>query len=298
MKKNQPKLLILRDPPEGFFSNYFYVLEGIWVAQNLGLEPIVCFPISLCASQRKSGSVIETWSDYFDVKEELGTHHYSEQDSQVHSQFLGLLREFTLERISALANECLPLKQKVKEEFEAERKRSFGVTPGPILGVHFRGGDMYWHPSHPTPPTMTQMIMAMNTALATGYFSSVFVATDSPTFVKRLQKRVKVPVKTIAHSRSLNLGWRSRDSVRNVLLDAHILSRCEGLVHSSSNVSFAARLFRGTPYQHRIQIGLGVNPSSLRIAVLNAIWRMCVPEILRGEKPELIIEGTIRPAGN
>lgn len=284
------KLLIFRDPPEGFFSNYFFVLEGIWKARELGLDPLIGFPVNLRSSRGSDESKVERWSDYFDVDEDFGNNLASRNISRTHRNHLGLLRELSPEELGKLAKELLPLKRSIRQEFDAVCGRILSPKPGTTLGVHYRGGDMYWHPSHPTPPSMSQMIHAVRMALNHSRFSSVFVATDSPAFVRKLQKSIEVPVFTMAHPRSINLGWRSRGLVKSVLLDSYLLSRCDGLVHSGSNVSFGARVFRGAPYQCRIHVTLGVNPSSLRIAITKAIWRICIPERLRKEKPRFVFE--------
>ena len=148
---------------------------------------------------------------------------------------------------------------------------------------------MNWHPLHPTPPTKFQMMKVIKTFLQRSSFDAIFLATDTPEFVKFLRKQSPIPVlnfpQTEKNSQSPKNG---HESVQEVLRDAWALSRCSALVHSNSNVSYAARLFRGSEYDARIKITLGQNPSTISMSMLNFIWRSVIPERIRREK--LVLE--------
>lgn len=292
VRKRPSYLLITRDPPEGFFSNYFFVLEGVIEARRRGLDPVIGFPINIRAASKNSRTELERWSDFFDIDDQTNNDILSVPGLQTHSKFTGMLKDYSLEEVSRLSRNHLPLKASVQKELDSAAERILGsVKDGsPTLGVHFRGGDMYWEPSHPTPPTQRQMIQAVLRALGRAKFRSVFVATDQKSFVRKLRRRVDLPVSTYSHSPSLNWGWRNRGLVKEVLLDAHTLSKCQGLVHSGSSVSVAAQMFRTEPYMLRAHVGLGVNPSSLRAAILKALWRIALPDKLLRESPEVSFE--------
>ncbi len=285
-------LLISRDPPEGFFSNYFFVLEGIIEARRRGLDPIIGFPINIRAASKDRRKKVERWSDFFDIDDQVNNEILSVPGLEIHSKFVGTLKDFSPGEISRLSRNHLPLKASLQEELDSAAERILGNGKGGLLtlGVHFRGGDMYWNPNHPTPPTQSQMIQVVQKVLENSKFGSVFVATDQRSFVRKLRRKVNLPVFTHTHSRLLNWGWRSRGFVKEVLLDAHTLSKCHGLVHTGSGVSVAARMYRTEPYMLRAQVSLGVNPSSLREAILKALWRITLPDKLLKETPEVKFE--------
>jgi hypothetical protein len=156
-----------------------------------------------------------------------------------------------------------------------------------ILGVHFRGKDMYWHP---TPPTQNQMVKLVLQLVNQHSFDGIFVATDTASFVARL--RAKSPLLVMNFSSKDNEPESSGDdlfSVYQVIRDAWALSKCTSLLHSDSNVSSAARLFRGLDYETRIEIKLGSNPPNLALSLARYFWRRVVPDKLRMERLELEI---------
>ena len=287
------QLLITRNPPAGFFSNYFYVLEGILEARKLGLHPVVGFPVNNSKRNTRSLTVSERWSDYFEVTEKDTASARQEAYENLYSHYRGTLFDLSIEEISAFAKREMPLTPKVKKEFALERDLMLGGKSGyRTLGVHFRSGDMQWHPRHPTPPSTRQMIDLVIETLGSFSFDNVFVATDTPKFVRLLRSSVELPVLTIQHRRLVNLGWSNKDSVRNVLLDAYLLAACEGLVHSSSNVSLAARVLRGEKFNPRVEINLGSNPKSLVKSVIRSLIRFATPLRLRRE-PIVVTTETI-----
>jgi hypothetical protein len=164
-----------------------------------------------------------------------------------------------------------------------------------ILGVHFRGKDMYWHPSHPTPPTQNQMVKIVLQLLKQHSFDGIFVGTDTASFVARL--KAKSPLLVMHFSSKDNEPESSVDDyfgVYQVIRDAWALAKCTSLLHSESNVSSAARLFRGVDYEERIEIKLGHNPPTLVLSLALYFWRCMIPDKFRMEKLELEIFRGIR----
>ena len=287
---NSQRMLIRRDSPAGFFSNYFFVLEGIILARKSGLQPVIGFPVNNARRIGRRVTATERWSDFFDVSEVCTPHLEAEPYQKIHSRPLGVIAELSIKEVSDVASRGLAIRQLVRDEFQREKEALFGAPEEMTLGVHFRSGDMNWNPGHPTPPSAKQVIDVVSKFLHYHPFKKIFVATDTPAFARKLRKSVALPVLTFPHRRSLNLGWANTDSVKGVLIDAYLLSKCDGLVHSRSNVSLAARVLRADPFVSRIEIDLGLNPPTLVAALVSAVKRKILPSKLRKEFPVLMTD--------
>jgi hypothetical protein len=266
-------LLIRRERPAGFFSNYFFVLEGIQEAIDRKLQAVIGFPPQHNPKWNAKGR--ESWSDYFYVQDLATTKPPSDSD-QLYSKPSNRLTDFSVGELHSLAEGHMKLKSDVKKEFDSIFTSNIGTNNQEVLGVHFRGRDMYWHPNHPTPLLQRQLVFLVQQVLSEETFTKVFVATDTPGFVRRLRRKVQVPVISTVDL-GLSRNFRKRLPVKRVLLDAYLLSKCAVLVHTQSNVSFAASVLRGSPYKVRYEADLGRNPSSLYGALLRLIKRALTP---------------------
>lgn len=260
-------------------------------ARARGLFGVIGFPVVGGGLRARGSHVLETWSQFFETREDLPTGNQGDPQVNVFKSPQESLKRLTMEQMSELAQKTMPLRKEVRANFARESQSLLGESLGSVtLGIHFRAGDMHWHPGHPTPPSSSLMIGLAQKILEEGRFKQVFVATDSPSFVRKLRKAILFPVFSVSNRRSFNFGWRNRDPIKNVLLDAYILSSCGGLLHSQSNVSLAARVFRGYAFGQRVEVSLGTNPRKLPLSLLTAALRIITPARFRKEKPVVSLE--------
>ena len=276
-------LLIKRERPAGFFSNYFFVLEGMQEAIDRKLQAVIGFPPQHNPKWKVKSR--ESWSDYFCVQE-VATAKPLSDSGQLYSKPSNKLSDFSVAELHSLAEGHMKFRKGVKQEFDSIFTSNIGTNNQEVLGVHFRGGDMYWHPNHPTPLLQRQLVSLVEQVLSEETFTQIFVATDTPRFVHRLRRKVQVPVVSTVDF-LLPRYYGKRLPVKRVLLDAYLLSKCAGLVHTQSNVSFAASVLRGSPYKVRYEADLGRNPSSLYGALLRLIKRALTPKSLSKELPQV-----------
>lgn len=279
------KLLIWRERPAGFFSNYFFVLEGMQEALDRRLQAVIGFPPRHDAIWNMQSRRQERWSDYFHVQEVI-TKRPPTNRNQLFSKSSKILSNLSFADLNTLAEGQMKLKGDIKQEFDSIFNSSISSNTEEVLGVHFRGGDMYWHPDHPTPLLQQQMVFLVEQALSEGPFTQVFVATDTPSFVRKLRRKIQVPVVS-SFDFTLPQSFGRRFPVKRVLLDAYLLSKCAALIHTQSNVSFAASILRGAPYKVRWEANLGRNPASLFGALLSLIKRVVTPKLLSKESPHV-----------
>ena len=275
-------LFISRNRPAGFFSNYFHALSGIMFAHQNGLTPILDFPIAVSLPGRPLGES-GTWSKYFNVTEA------STLDEDVVFEKLCIteapldLEMVPVEDLFTLAGKYLPLTLELRNELDAAFGAIQSRNLGRILGIHYRGTDMNWYPSHPTPLRPNQLVSTILESSILSDFECVYVATDTPAVVRLLKKELQRPVITSQDIDRIGVNPKTVDPIKSVILDAWLLSKCEGLVHSKSNVSWAARVFRGNEYDSRLEVSLGQNPSKLPFSVTKYILRTLTPDFLRRE---------------
>ena len=131
-------------------------------------------------------------------------------------------------------------------------------TRGPVLGVHLRGTDKGKYMStagsgRPIGPEEYEPYVSAFLR-AHGPNATVFVATDSPSYVAKVEQtwpagRVRYRRDVLRHEDNVafaggfgrrRASMRSADNYRKgeeVLLDALLLSRCDFLLHSASGVA-------------------------------------------------------------
>lgn len=141
---------------------------------------------------------------------------------------------------------------------------SFLDERGPALGVHARGTDMRKAKSHLAPPENHQLFRLVDKALERGGFDSIFVASEDErslgAFVRRYGPRIATTDsfrttkrKKLSRMSSNVLEWRYVLGMQ-VIRDAWLLARCQGLVSGSSNVSEHAQVINGNRYAVNYQI--------------------------------------------
>ena len=253
------------------------------LAQKMQLEPVLTFPVSNSRSKNQESSPLG-WSGYFAVADGSELGKIPDHQALPYVETSHELEDHPIGELSKLANTYMPISPKVQSDLDQATNSIKKIHQGRMLGVHYRGTDMFWHPAHPTPLTQGQLITVIKSSKQLRQFDSVYVATDTSGFIRRLKKELNIPIIT-RDSQELGVSdSRISDPIFAVLLDAWILSRCDGLVHTGSNVSWAARVFRGHEFDVRLELSLGHNPSTLPKSLARALWRRTIPDRFRNEQ--------------
>lgn len=161
----------------------------------------------------------------------------------------------------------------LKEELEKLKQQ---VLAGyRVLGVHFRGQEQKTMPFHPLSPTLAQMYSAIDMAISEYGFNRIFVASEDLDYVESVLNRYPDKAITLPHfrTRSPINAYRilPRDKHKyllgkEILFDAFILSACDGLVSSTSNVTEFARAFNNGKYKLDLVIDNGLNAANPNVA--------------------------------
>jgi hypothetical protein len=142
------------------------------------------------------------------------------------------------------------------------------AADGLILGVHFRGQEQKTMPYHPLSPTSQQIFSAIDRALDLFGFERIFLATEDLDYLDMLVSRYGPRVFSLPHFRTrspvnayrINPRPKHRYLLgREILTDTLILSRCDGMVSSTSNVTEIARAINNGRYRLDLVIDNGLN---------------------------------------
>jgi len=266
----------------GFFSNYLYALTHIAYAKDRGWIPVVDMRNyrTLYSERHPVNGSLNDWDHYFlqpvDTRTAYASGRFVLSDgwnrkSEYHpiwetDDLLELIPDRAA-KLRATTADYTRIRPEILAEFEAwERDNLAGKR---VLGAHWRGTDKIVPPPghRPTPP-LAALLDAIREASDRLRPDLIFLASDETGIRERLEEELSMPVVSAAafrlaagDRRGLHLApvRHARPNHRHllgleVLRDAWLLSRCDGLVHGHSNVINAALLFRDHPFEERVLV--------------------------------------------
>jgi len=171
---------------------------------------------------------------------------------------------------------------------KAIEEYSYIFNDSKVLGIHFRGTDMNYTPFHPYGPTTKQMFKYTDQILSKFEIDKIFLATDNKIYLNNFIKRYGIMV---CHTDAFHLDKinaydvNPRENHRyllgfEALREAILLSKCDGLLYSSSNVSGLAALLGNHEFLYFINNG--VNSGHHRIAKHSYNIKKNLPKKLGG----------------
>lgn len=273
MQMNEQATLITRSSRAGFFSDFFWALEGIKIASDNDLFPFVHFGPKDCENPQVCADMNGwSWSDFF----VSGT------------QKLALPRCSALSRIGGTVNpsggtasslEALRQTFQSQSGFNAKTRKILDEhvafsRDSKALGVHFRSGDMRWAPDHPTPPSRKLMIRLIAEELDNDpSYSTLFVASEDKGFVQLASKIFSGLLPVVTSPRFGGSGEFSSRLAREigVLIDSNNLSLCSTIIHSPSNVAAGSQVIGRSRPLLRKEVRLGSNHKRLPISVFKGL---------------------------
>lgn len=269
---SQSSVLVTRESRAGFFSDFFWAMDGIRVAKDSGLEPVVHFGLADCKGQTDCQQLSGwSWADFFVIDGKTpdgidcgalrrigGKEHPSEG------------WQTPIETIRATFRTHCGFNESTKAILDTHRAFPEGER---VLGVHFRAGDMRWAPSHPTPPSKKLMLKLIAKELSKNLgYSSVFVASEDRWFIRSAIRAF--PNLQVVTSPRLKDCERSSKLVKqlSVLVDANNLGFCETVIHSPSNVAAASQVIADSYPNRRLEIRIGTNRPQLPLSLIQGLF--------------------------
>jgi hypothetical protein len=140
-----------------------------------------------------------------------------------------------------------------------------------VLGVHFRGQEQKTMPYHPLSPTTEQLHTAIDFAIKQHGFDRIFAVSEDADNIEAIKACFGSMVITLPHYRThapvnaYRIKPRKMHKYllgREILTDALLLSRCQGLVSGPSTVNEFCRSFNDGQYLIDLVIDNGFNATN------------------------------------
>ncbi len=269
LNKNKKFYIIRRHPSAGLFSNITFILNHLKICEDMNLIPIVDmenYPTiynekNLVKNERNS------WEYYFKK-----FNNYSL--SEIYNSKNVFLSNMKFEKYMALDMTNPVIKNqfkkiKIKDEIikkdEKFYKKNLGFKNNKILGIHLRGSTYKTARGHAFPPTPGIMIEHIESLIKEYKYNKIFIVTEEQDYLNKLLNHFgkkciyynSYRMKTVD---SFNIYPRKKHRYllgQEILIEALILSKCEGLCYIKSNVISAAILIAKKKLKlHEIYLGL------------------------------------------
>ncbi len=276
-KKRGGYYIICRPHPAGFFSDYFYVLGHIALAEKFNLKPFVDmenYPF-LYQDIPPYRGIKNGWEQFFTQNHSIDE-AYSKQFILCEEKYpYSLVPHYSTTNI---LNEGYPTKKQIKNlnyliEKYAPIRREILSDFNDIcevndiencVGVHIRGTDMKHTKGHNRPESLEDNIMRIQKLLDTYKFNKIFLCTDEENIVNSVKRAFADVVEVVCLNSYRSTGTEGIHLEKNpiverdyhkynmgyeVLRDAYLLSKCKALVCGKSNVAYAAMVFNNNNYE-------------------------------------------------
>ncbi len=222
--------------------------------------------------EKMGGSPSNPWQYYFKPISSLSSQDVLDSEICLESSLgfpSGYPRKMLVSQVQAL-RDIAEKHLKPVDEIERDVNDAYQqlASDGPVLGVHFRGQEQKTTPYHPLSPTTWQIFAAIDRALDRHGFARIFLATEDLDCLDTLRARYGNKLFSLPHFRTRSpvnayrINPRSMHRYllgREILTDTLLLSRCHGLVSSTSNVTEIARAINNGRYALDLVIDNGLN---------------------------------------
>ena len=153
-------------------------------------------------------------------------------------------------------------------------------------------------PYHPLSPTRSQIFTAIDRAFDQHGFNSIFLVTEDLDYLEVLSTRYGTRLTSMPHFRTRSPVNAYRINPRpmhryllgrEILTDTVIMSKCQGMVSSTSNVTEMARAMNNGAYQLDLVIDNGLNVHDPLLAKYFWPLKRSLPPALGGFSDKAIV---------
>jgi hypothetical protein len=281
----------------GFFSNFHHVLTHLKIAENLNMIPIIDFKNfkTFYNEEHLVNNTDNAWEYYFTQPTQ-----YTLNDAMNSKNVFMSSGEFpeTLWNTEVRqANEFKRLYQKyifLNRQVQQFVNVTAELVPARCLGVHFRGKEMNYAPSHPFGATVKQMFKYTNIMLKKYKLSKILLISEDQHYIDLFKaeysdKLIITDSFCVAKINAYNIYPRKDHKYLlglEVFRDATLLSKCTALLCTDSNVSqFATKIGN---HEVIYKIDNGINSNKLIFSRYLFTLKKYLPSALGGLKNRII----------
>ena len=295
-KKNKNKIfyVIKRSPGAGLFSNLIYVFNHLEIAKKNNFIPIIDMEnfITIYNEEKKIDNSFNAWDYYFEKinKYELQDVYKSKRviitKDKFFKQFHNTISNLKFQKISS---NYFKIKKKFLIQSDNFFKKFLNEN---TLAVHYRGTSYKTSANHPFPTTHNQTINKINRLIASHNYEKIFLCTEDKEFYEKMKKNFKSNLYYLDTFRSnkddaFKIFPRKFHRYQlgcEILLDALIISKCKGFLHTQTNVSEFVKFLDKKKRIKYYTLFNGLNTSNEYLASIMWYYKNIAPEIIGGFK--------------
>ena len=293
--------VIKRTPGAGLFSNLLFALNHVIKARKKGYIPFVDmqnFP-TIYNENHKIFNTNNSWEYYFEnfCNYKLDDIYKSKNVYITSNDFEeNFEKDLISDNIKNEFRKNIIVKRNHINIVNFYEKKYFNDFK--ILGVHFRGTSYKKSPGHPFPATKKQMLNIINQILKENNYDKIFLVTEEKDYKNFLYKRFKNKMIYINSPYRSNKNdafkiyprKRHRYKLgREALIESILLSKCDALIHVTSNITSAAIAWNHNKSQIRYHINNGFNSKNIILSQFLWYLKKILPKNFGGFK-NIIIE--------
>ncbi len=293
--KNKNFYIIRRHPWAGFFSNITFILNHLHFCELINFIPIIDmknFP-TIYNEKNKVKNSNNSWDYYF---KKLNKYSLSDvyQSKNVFFSKLTFEKHMPLDmtnKLIAKQFEKIKIKRDINKKILFFFDKKFKKKKQKILGIHLRGSTYKTARGHAFPPTPEIMIGHIKELIKKYKYNKLFIVTEEKKYLDKLNKEFGQRCLFYNSYRMENLDSFQVYPRKNhryllgeeILIEAVLLSKCDGLTFIKSNVISAAILFAKKKIKLH-EIFLGFNSRNRLISWWLWYFKRILPYKLGGLK--------------
>ncbi len=269
--------IIVHPHTAGFFSDWFYMLGHMIIADKHKLVPFVDmqnYP-SLYQDTPPFDGILNGWNQFFEqcttIEMAYNNEHYIAEEKYPfgfvpYYSTTCLLKEGyptkrKVRKVHGYMVKYIPIRQGLQQEFDDLAVR-WKISD--CVGVHIRGTDMRNTKGHNKPEALSDNFERIEKLRKKHGFKRVFLCTDEESIRVKMQERFNGTLEIIWSEAYRSLGSevgvhleKNAETKRlfhkyylgvEVLRDTYLLSKCSALICGKSNVAYAAIIMNNNRY--------------------------------------------------
>ena len=285
--------VIKRNIGSGFFSNLFFVLNHIRVAEKFNFIPVIDMKNfkTIYNENSKNYKNKNFWEVYFkkiskyELKDVYKSNNVVFSGNSLPSD---TVFDWNKNNLRKIYQKYIKINKKFLSKKNNFVKKNFKQK---ILGVHFRGTSYKIARSHSLQPNLKIMTNLINSLIKKYNYKKIFLITEELAYFDSLKNEFKDKLIFYESYRSYKDDAFKNYPRKNhryklgeeILIETLILSECHGLISNTTNVEKAAR-FISQKKQMIHEIYLGTNSRNKFIARWLWYLKSFLPEYLGGLK--------------
>ena len=289
--------VIRRSPGAGLFSNFIYVLNHLVISEQNGFIPIIDMEnfTTIYNEKEKIDNTFNAWEYYFEKINKYSLREvYTSKNVIITSNNFpkSFSHNIATKKFHKIFDKYLKIKRKlISDSNDYFNKKLSKKT----LAIHYRGTSYKTSANHPYPATIEQTINYTEHLMNKYKYDKIFLCTEDLKCFNEMKKKFSSRIFHIQSFRSNKddaFKVYPRKMHRHklgfeIFLEALIISKCSGFLHSITNVSMFVKFINKKSNINYFILDNGMNTSNEFIAPYTWNIKNFLPEFFGGFKKKI-----------